>query len=191
MNDISNIEELKKAHIAHSFLTDAHFFIEKVRVFREHDATKRTSLVAKLVIDALMSCECSLKSLFASTSQLSAEDTFKKIKKEFKHDIGMLSDEFTDLPLSATENILVRKYSDAGVKIRYSSELFIVCDYAELLRTESDIQFTSDVESEIFAIAEKLYEKAYETYKQNYPDISATLKGQGELQRFINQLRNI
>lgn len=191
MNNPSNIEELKKAHIAHSFLIDAHFFLEKIRVFRKHDASKRTSLVAKLVVDALMSCECSLKSLFASTSQLSAEDIFKKIKKEFKHDIKILCEEISDLPLSATENLLLRKFSDAGVKIRYSSELFIVCDYAELLETQSDIQFTTEVESEIFAIGEKLYDKAFETYKQYCPDTSTMLEWQKELKRFVNHLRKI
>lgn len=191
MKNLSDIEELKKAHIAHSFLTDAHFFLEKVRVFRQHDANKRTSLIAKLVVDTLMSCECSLKSLFASTSSLSAEDIFKRIKNEFRHDLGKLSDEIPGLPLSSTEGDLLRKYSDAGVSLRYSYDLFTVCDYAELLGVQSDIYMTPKSESELVTIGTKLYDKANQACKQHYPDTSTMLKERGEFQQFVDQLRNI
>lgn len=120
MNTLNQINETKVAHIAHSFLTDAYFFLEKVLVFRSHDPNKRTSLIAKLAVDLLMSSECSLKAAYASSQSAPAEELMVKIKREFKHDIRKTLSYIDDSPLEIEEKDFLEKMSDEGVGLRYS-----------------------------------------------------------------------
>lgn len=78
------MNEIKK-QLAEYFLTDSRDFL--TRYIQLEESATHIGLRTKLVVELMFSLECALKSLFILETNLSEKDAYKKIKREFRHDI--------------------------------------------------------------------------------------------------------
>lgn len=78
------MNEIKK-QLTEYFLTDSKDFLS--RYVKLEESATHIGLRTKLVVELMFSLECALKSLFILETNLSEKEAYKKIKKEFSHNI--------------------------------------------------------------------------------------------------------
>jgi len=87
------MNEIKK-QLAEYFLTDSKDFLSRYTILEE--SATHIGLRTKLVVELMFSLECALKSLFILETNLSEKEAYKKIKKEFSHNIEKIVANLTD-----------------------------------------------------------------------------------------------
>lgn len=87
------MNEIKK-QLAEYFLTDSRDFL--LRYIKLEESATHIGLSTKLVVELMFSLECALKSLFILETNLTEKDAYKKIKKEFSHDIEKIVSNLTE-----------------------------------------------------------------------------------------------
>lgn len=78
------MNEVKK-QLAEYFLTDSRDYLS--RYIELEEIATHIGLRTKLIVELMFSLECALKSLFILETNLSEKEAYKKIKKEFSHNI--------------------------------------------------------------------------------------------------------
>jgi hypothetical protein len=178
-------------HLSHSFRTDAAHLITKAHCANDpaKAPNKRTSYIAKLIIDAYMACECALKSMIASSNANKTAVEVYQIIRNCGHDFRHLIKEAKPKKTSRADLKFLIQASRRGVNLRYSLDLFSlsICD---LLPNDS-VCFHPDQPylSEFLRIAEVLSSEANEHHVAL--GTTATFKSSRELLKYVQRLRKI
>ena len=117
---------LEVQHLSHTFLTDAAHLIEKARHANTSMApNKRTSYIAKLVIDVYLACECALKSMIASANiDKPGAEVYARILN-LGHNLKRLMKHADPKSIDADARNFLKQASKRGIHLRYSLELFL------------------------------------------------------------------
>ena len=113
-------------HLSHSFRTDAAHLIIKARCASKAKEApqRRTSYIAKLVVDAYMACECALKSMITSSIQgKSGVQVYREIWK-CGHDLRRLMKQAGPKSITEDDRRFLKQASKRGVSLRYNLDLF-------------------------------------------------------------------
>lgn len=178
-------------HLSRSFKTDAVHLLEKAKAaFNHSNLRKRTSFQAKLVVDAYMSIECSLKSLLCSKdADQEATVVYANIRK-LGHDLTKLHKCVGVVPITREDEAILRAATKRGVHLRYSLDLFnlTTCDAL----TKDSVAFTIDEAyvQRFFAIADRLSKHAQTVHTSAFPS-SEELITSKQIESYVRKLRKL
>jgi hypothetical protein len=178
-------------HLSHSFRTDAAHLITKAHCANDHAKApnKRTSYIAKLIIDAYMACECALKSMIASSNANKTGVEVYRMIRHCGHDFRHLIKEAKPKKTSRADLDFLKQASKRGVNLRYSLDLFSLsnCDFIP----NDSVGFHPDQPYllEFLRIAEVLRSEADEHHFAL--GTTVTLKSSRELLKYVQRLRKI
>jgi len=113
------MNEIKK-QLAEYFLTDSKDFLS--RYLKLEESATHIGLRTKLVVELMFSLECALKSLFILETNLTEKDAYRKIKKEFSHNIEKIVANLTEESKIIFNEKITIDYQNYKVYQRYIFE---------------------------------------------------------------------
>jgi hypothetical protein len=179
-------------HLSHSFRTDAAHLIIKARCASKAKEApqRRTSYIAKLVVDAYMACECALKSMITSSIQgKSGVQVYREIWK-CGHDLRRLMKQAGPKSITEDDRRFLKQASKRGVSLRYNLDLFSLTT-CELL---PDDQVTFQVDQKYFGrflrIAVLLTQEADIRHLDAFRSVSKLMPAK-DLKSYVKRLRGV
>ena len=110
----------QKKQLAEYFLSDSKDFLARY-IKLEENAT-HFGLRTKLIVELMFSLECALKSLFILETSLSDKKAYKKIKKNFSHDIDKIIADLSEESKIVFDEKVTIDYQNYKVYQRYVFE---------------------------------------------------------------------
>ncbi|OCQ23386.1 hypothetical protein A7985_05450 [Pseudoalteromonas luteoviolacea] len=121
-----------KYMIASNFYVDGNIFIKRYDIALSSDYLGNTNYRSKMVVDLLMSIECSLKSLLITTSndEVSAKEAYKKARK-CGHNLDKLAKLVINqskykIRIPSSNSSVFVELHELGVFARYSFEIWSI-----------------------------------------------------------------
>jgi hypothetical protein len=121
-----------KSIIASNFSRDAQLFIERFDILFASEGRDDKWFRAKVLLDLIMSIECSLKSLFISLSKDDEKpsEAYREARR-LSHNISLLFEKCSEraknrLKLPAKPVNIFKDIESLGISIRYSHELWLI-----------------------------------------------------------------
>ena len=183
---------LEVQHLSHTFLTDAAHLIEKARHANTSMApNKRTSYIAKLVIDVYLACECALKSMIASANiDKPGSEVYARILNH-GHNLKRLMKDADPKSIDADARNFLKQASKRGIHLRYSLELFSVTT-CELLQDDTvGFRIDQDYLKKFSEIGVSLAKEAKERHQRVCGSGTTSRMTPEQLKEYVNNLREV
>ncbi len=179
-------------HLSHSFRTDAAHLLIKARCANNSIGapTSRNSYIAKLVVDAYMSCECAMKSMMASSSRDKSGSEVYTAIINCGHDLWRLIKQANPKSLNMDDRKMLKKATKIGVNLRYSLNIFSVTTCEFLPNDDVALKINQAYLVKFLAIAESLKDEANARHTKVF-DTGKFFLLKKEVGKFVGKLREV
>lgn len=177
-------------HLSQSFRTDAVHLIEKVRHANTPSAPhRRTSYIAKLVVDAYLACECALKSMIASANNGKTGTEVYALILKLGHDLKRLMKQANPKSIDDDARKFLKQASKRGVHLRYSLDLFSLTISDLIPNDDMRFRINQDYLVRFLTIADLLAQEANTRHKDVFGSGSTRVMSQKQLKEYVKKLR--